>query len=170
MFPYAYLIYVACINFVNCQEEIMNNNEKVFRTLKGYEMNSEALITKAMEDYLEMIYRIYLDEKYIRVNEIARRLNVKPSSSSKMVMELSLRGLIDYEKYGVIRFTEEGLTLGEYLLYRHNVINSLLCLINDSAEELKQTEEVEHYINKKTLINIEKLNDYLVKNKYGQEN
>jgi Mn-dependent DtxR family transcriptional regulator len=137
-----------------------------FRTLKGYDLCTNTLITKTMEDYLEMIYRIYCREKYIRISSLASELNVKPSSSSKMVYELRQRGLVDYEKYGVIRLTEKGFSLGSYLLNRHNILHAFFCRINKTTDELRQTEEVEHFINKKTLSNIEKLLEYLNRQGY----
>lgn len=144
----------------------MSEDEKGFRTLKGYDVDSGSPITKTMEDYLEMIYRICLEENYIRVNTLAERLHVRPSSASKMVSELCKRELIDYEKYGVIRLTEAGLTLGKYLLHRHNSLQSFFRLINGAGNELRVTEEVEHFIDKKTLKNIEKLTAYLKKENY----
>ncbi|HOC09946.1 MAG TPA: DtxR family transcriptional regulator, partial [Bacillota bacterium] len=58
------------------------NNEREFRTVRGYQIldaESKAL-TASMEDYLEMIYRTCGEEGYARVNRLAERLNVRPSS------------------------------------------------------------------------------------------
>ena len=54
-----------------------------FYTLKGYELLEHNPITPAMEDYLEMIYRILQKCSFVRINVLAKRLNVKPSSASK---------------------------------------------------------------------------------------
>lgn len=131
--------------------------ETKFRTQKGYDTIHEKSVTLAMEDYLEMICRYSKEHGYIRVSNLAIQLNVKMSSASKMASNLNQKGLIEYEKYGVIRPTKEGWELGDYLLYRHTILNRFFCFINHSQEELEQTEQIEHFINQKTVKNIELL-------------
>jgi len=130
-----------------------NSNE--FHTLKGYQLGTNREITSSMEDYLEMICRISKDEKNIRIKLLASKLNVKPSSATKMVGNLKKLGFVTYEKYGVISPTEKGWTLGNYLLYRHEIIHQFLCMINESNSELEQTEQIEHFIDKRTVENLE---------------
>lgn len=132
----------------------MNNND--FYTLKGYQLNNNSKISTSMEDYLEMICRTALKENHIRITSLALKLNVKPSSATKMVANLQKLGLVQSEKYGVIMPTEEGWKLGNYLLHRHEIIHEFLCLINNSLCELEQVEQIEHFINKETLLNLEK--------------
>lgn len=134
----------------------MDTNSE-FHTLKGYELLENKKITKSMEDYLEMICRYAKKEQFVRVNFLASQLNVRPSSASKMVSNLKTAGLVEFEKYGVIYPTEKGWELGGYLLYRHDVLNRFFCLLNQSEEELEQVEQIEHFINKDTVINLEKL-------------
>ena len=126
-----------------------------FYTLKGYELLEHNPITPAMEDYLEMIYRILQKCSFVRINVLAKRLNVKPSSASKMVSNLKEKGLVSFEKYGYIILTKGGEEIGSYLLKRHNILNELLCMINKSDNELEQVEKIEHYFNTETISNIE---------------
>jgi len=126
-----------------------------FHTLKGYEIMEEKSITYAMEDYLEMICRICNDAEYTRITDVAKNLNVKPSSVTKMATTLKSEGLIEFEKYGSIKPTLLGKHLGDYLVFRHNTIHNLLCFINQSTNELEQVEKIEHYLNQKTVLNIE---------------
>ena len=136
-------------------------SEESFRTLKGYELTDNSKLTSALEDYLEMIYRSINEEGSIGVNKLANKLNVKPSSSSKMVNNLRRLGYVEYERYGIIKLTKSGVKIGKYLLHRHNVLNKFFCLVNNSQNELKQTEKVEHFIDEKTVYNIENLNEFL---------
>lgn len=133
----------------------MDNNSD-FYTFKGYQLNDNAKITSSMEDYLEMICRMLKIRDVVRINELADRLHVKPSSASKMVSNLRCLGLVDFEKYGYIKPSVKGMALGEYLLYRHDVLNKLLCLINNSNDETQQVEKIEHFLDEKTIRNIEK--------------
>ena len=128
-----------------------------FYTQKGYEMRHHQTITAAMEDYLEMICRQAAAEGYVRINFLAGKLNVRPSSASKMVYQLRDLGLVSFEKYGLIQPTQEGWTLGRYLLYRHDVLHRYFCLVNGSTDELEQVEQVEHYLNEETVRNLEAL-------------
>lgn len=127
-----------------------------FSTLKGYELNNSPQITYAMEDYLEMICRLYKNKSVIRINELADMLNVRPSSASKMVSNLKQFGLVSFERYGFIQPTEKGIALGEYLLYRHDVLNEFLCMVNNSDNETEQVEKIEHFLNPETISNIKR--------------
>ena len=132
-----------------------------FYTQKGYQMRKQQQMTGAMEDYLEMICRQARAEGYVRINFLAGRLNVRPSSASKMVYQLRELGLVSFEKYGLIRPTEEGAALGDYLLHRHDVLHRFFCLLNHSENELQQVEQVEHFISPETLVSLEGLIDRL---------
>ncbi|EXG88447.1 MULTISPECIES: metal-dependent transcriptional regulator [Lacrimispora] len=127
-----------------------------FYTLKGYSLLEHTQITSSMEDYLEMICRIHRDGQPVRIKELAECLHVKPSSASKMVGNLRKQGLVCFEKYGTVSLTEDGLELGEYLLFRHEVLHRFFCYINQNSDELEQVEKVEHFIEPKTVYNIEK--------------
>lgn len=125
-----------------------------FYTLKGYSLMENQRITASMEDYLEMICRLHKGGLSVRVNKLSEMLHVKPSSASKMVMNLKNAELISYEKYGVITLTKKGIHLGEYLLFRHEILNRFLCMINHSSDELKQVEKIEHFMEPRTIMNM----------------
>lgn len=127
-----------------------------FYTLKGYSLQSSNQLTAAMEDYLEMIYRLHLEDSAVRINKLAGCLHVKPSSASKMAANLKELDYIAFEKYGLITLTQKGLGLGAYLLLRHEILNQFFCFINHSLEELEQVEKVEHFIDERTVYNLRK--------------
>jgi Mn-dependent DtxR family transcriptional regulator len=127
-----------------------------FYTLKGYELSGDTQITYAMEDYLEMICRMLRTRESVRINELAESLHVRPSSASKMAANLKYMGLVSFEKYGHIKITPTGESIGDYLLYRHEVLSGLLRLINRSQDETEQVEKIEHYLNQDTVRNIDK--------------
>ncbi|HHV51320.1 MAG TPA: metal-dependent transcriptional regulator [Clostridiales bacterium] len=133
------------------------DNKSSFRTMKGYQMIDKSKISASMEDYLEMIYRMLKTQPLVRVNDLARKLNVRPSSASKMAAQLNDLGLISFERYGYIKPTEKGAAYGNYLLYRHDVLMEFLCYINNSEDELEQVEKIEHFIDEKTVYNISRV-------------
>lgn len=132
------------------------NPAENFYTLKGYSLLEQTKITSSMEDYLEMICRLHHDRGPVRIKELAECLHVKPSSASKMAGNLKKQGLIDFEKYGAVSLTEDGMQLGEYLLFRHEVLHRFFCFINQNDNELEQVEKVEHFMNPQTVYNIQK--------------
>ena len=131
-----------------------------FYTVRGYQMLNadQKLLTSSMEDYLEMIYRLCEEEGYARINQLAERLHVRPSSATKLVQRLALCGMIDYERYGIIRLTERGRGVGEFLLHRHKVLETFLQNLGIQETRLKDTEMIEHDISINALEKIEKLN------------
>ena len=117
-------------------------------------------LTPAMEDYLEMIYRNIGRVGFIRINRLAQLLNVKASSASKMVQKLGQMGRLRYERYGIITLTESGMKMGEFLLERHNIIETFLKKIGSHQNSLKEAELIEHNISVDTLNNIKTLLDF----------
>ena len=140
--------------------------ENEFYTVRGYELkNSEKKITPAMEDYLEMIYRNSLENNYIRTNQLAKLLNVKNSSVSKMLQKLSGLGLLNHEKYSIVTLTEKGKKIGAFLLKRHSTIEIFLKLLGCKQNILIQTELMEHIINEETVERIQTLINFFDINK-----
>lgn len=137
-----------------------------FYTVRGYEMiNAEKkLLTSGMEDYLEMIYRICTKEGYARINQLAEKLNVRPSSATKTVQRLNKLGMVDYQRYGIIQLTKEGKRIGRFLLKRHNIIEEFLKNIGIENTRLKDTEMIEHSISLSALQKIYILNQFLLNN------
>lgn len=144
-----------------------------FHTVRGYKMLDidNKKLTSCLEDYLEMIYRTCIEEGYVRINQLAEKLNVRPSSTTKVVQKLSKLGLVDYERYGIIKLTQEGRIIGEFLLKRHEIIQELLKNMGIEGTLLKETELIEHGVSPSTMQGIYILNKFIsespdVKNKY----
>ncbi|NCC16113.1 MAG: metal-dependent transcriptional regulator [Clostridia bacterium] len=132
-----------------------------FYTLKGYQMKEAIELTTAMEDYLEMASRILEKNETVRVSDLSKMLNVKPPSATKMMQQLKDLGYVNSEKYGQISLTAHGRAEGAYLLYRHDVLHKFLCMINHSENELEQVEKIEHFLNRETIENLNRLIQWL---------
>lgn len=128
-----------------------------FYTLKGYESQHKQELSFAMEDYLEMISRLSQEIGFVRVNRLAQELNVTPPSASKMAAKLRLAGYVDYEHYGLIRLTDKGREVGNYLLHRHAVLQRFFSALNRCGDELEVAEKIEHFIDARTIANMERL-------------
>lgn len=128
-----------------------------YYTLKGYKLRNKNKITEAMEDYIEMIYKNTRDKKEISIKEISNSLNVKYSSTTNMLDRLKKLNLVNYDKYKKISLTEEGIHLGKYLLYRHNILTTFFQKLNKNDYHLEEVEKIEHYLSTKTIKNLEKI-------------
>lgn len=139
-----------------------------FYTVRGYQRleREKNVLTPSLEDYLEMICRTLHKHGHIRARELAEELNVKPSSVSKMLAKLSELKFIDYEKYGVIRLTEQGEQVGTYLLWRHDVIHHFFGLLapSQSDEAFVETELAEHMLSRETVKTMELFLSFLSEN------
>ncbi|MGE5474923.1 MAG: metal-dependent transcriptional regulator [Ignavibacteriales bacterium] len=133
-----------------------------FHTVRGYQMleQDRNVLTSAMEDYMEMIYRNSLNTGYVRISAVSGLLNVKASSVTKMVQKLAVIGLIQYERYGIIMLTEKGKEIGKFLLERHEIIEKFLKNIGVENNLLVETELMEHNVSIDTLKRLEFINKY----------
>ena len=134
-----------------------------YRTLNGYRETEQIRITPSMEDYLEMIVRMSAEGAAVRVGALARRLHVTPSSATKMVSSLAENGCVSAERYGEVKLTEYGRNMGTHLVRRPRIVHDFFCMLNGTAEELTQTEKVEHFIEPHTLAAMERALDRRVK-------
>jgi len=136
--------------------------DKEFHTVRGYQLlhQNHKMLTPAMEDYLEMVYRNIGEEGYVRMSELADKLNVRASSATKMIQKLGELGFIKYQRYGMIKVTEAGKEVGEYLLRRHSAVEQFLSLIGITDQLLVETELIEHYVSAGTLRHVEILNQF----------
>ncbi len=143
------------------------DNGREFHTVRGYQLLEQQtrMLSPAMEDYLEMICRHSGQDGYIRVNALAELLNVKASSASKMVQRLGKLGMLKYERYGLIRLTDGGKTIGEYLLARHAAIEDFLRFLSGGRDVLTQTELIEHNIDAVTAENMRKMCQFFTGNR-----
>lgn len=130
-----------------------------FRTVRGYELinQQEGKLTPALEDYLEMIYRICVYNNFTRVGKLSEHLNVKPPAVSKMISKLAQFGYLKYGRYGIIQLTETGWKTGAYLIRRHETVENFLKLIGNTSP-LEETELIEHSLSPST---VDDLNDLL---------
>lgn len=134
------------------------DNGREFHTVRGYEMlrQQKERLTPAMEDYLEMVYRLCEMSQYTRIGKLSDALHVKPSSVSKMILKLSEKGFVDYDRYEIILPTEKGKNAGAYLMHRHQTIERFLHFVG-SKELLQETELIEHVLSPETVMRINAL-------------
>jgi DtxR family transcriptional regulator, Mn-dependent transcriptional regulator len=137
-----------------------------FHTVRGYQIIDQHrnVLTPALEDYLEMIYRNNLVEGYMRINTLSDLLNVSPPSATRMVQKLTKLELVNYRKYGIISLTKTGTELGRFLYERHCIVECFLKNLGVKENALIETELIEHSVSRYTVNKLKLFNDYLEAN------
>ena len=121
--------------------------------------------TPRLEDYLEIIYRLFEEKGYANAVDISDGLRVKPPTVTSMVQKLAKRGYLTHEPYRGMRLTEEGERLAKSVISRHKVISEFLSMIGVSEKvAYEDTEGIEHHIQPVTFRRIERLVEFLRKN------
>ncbi len=110
-------------------------------------------LSQSLEDYLEAIYIIGLDNKVVRVKEIAGFLDVKTPSVVDAVNKLTESGLVSHEKYGYLELTKEGSKLAGRIYLKHEKIYKFFKDVLIVSEEVSKKDacKIEHYISKETM-------------------
>jgi DtxR family Mn-dependent transcriptional regulator len=94
--------------------------------VRSQKTSEEKPLTATMEDYLEAIYDLDQKKKFIRVKDIAKRMDVKMPTVSSMLKTLNDRGLVNYEKYEYVELTADGVKVGKEMRRRHRVLRRFL--------------------------------------------
>jgi len=110
-------------------------------------------LTSVMEDYLEAIAILDEERKVVRVKDIAKKLGVKMPSVTSMLKTLSVRGLINYEKYEYVELTKEGADIGKKMRRKHRIIRAFLTdfLRIDFETADEEACQMEHALSSSTL-------------------
>ncbi len=139
-----------------------DDGERGFYTFRGYTLHSAERpdsLSASMEDYLEMIWRLSQQDTYTRVLGLAAALHVQPPSASRMLRRLAEEGLVLYERYGVVKLTEQGRTIGEFLLQRHNLLERFVRFLG-LEDVLEDAERIEHNISNQAVSGIARLLEF----------
>ncbi len=80
------------------------------------------MLTKSQEEYLKTMYILKINEKEIRVTDIANKMNVSKASVNKAINNLKEKGYINYETYGKIELTSIGENTAKKVLEAYDII------------------------------------------------
>lgn len=116
-------------------------------------------ISSSLEDYLEAIYLFSEKGNEVRAGQIALHLNVKKSSVTEALQNLSKGKLINYKPYNPITLTEYGKIAAENILRRHNIVKDFFRdIMNLSDDEASNTAcKIEHVISDELASRLDKL-------------
>ena len=98
------------------------------------------MISKSQEEYLKTIYIIQKQVKQPRVTNIAEKMNCTKASVNKSLKILTEQKLINYEPYGKIELTEEGIKLAKKILEANDIVYLFLKEILGIEKEIAEAE------------------------------
>ncbi len=120
------------------------------------------LTTERTEDYLKAIDTIIEKKGYSQVKDIARFLNVSPSSVTGMFKKLTKEGYINYEKYGGVTLTPEGKKVARSTKEKYSVLHEFLILLG--VDEITADDDackMEHAVTPQTLEKLTKFSEFV---------
>ncbi len=85
-------------------------------------MAEKITLTASQEDYLEAIHHVIDEKKVARSRDLVSRLGVNSSSVTQALRALSQKGLINYERYGVVTLTDAGEEQAHDVIRRHEAL------------------------------------------------
>ena len=80
------------------------------------------MISKSLEEYLKTMYILQIKKQEIRVTDIASLMNCSKASVNKAINNLKENGLVNYETYGKIELTLEGVDLAKKILEAYDIV------------------------------------------------
>jgi DtxR family Mn-dependent transcriptional regulator len=84
-------------------------------------------ITFVQEDYLRAIYLLQLKAQgAIKKVDLVAKMKLSKSTITQRLAEMREKGLIDFDSYGPVILTAQGLEIAKKLTYKHRIIEQFL--------------------------------------------
>lgn len=114
------------------------------------------------EDYLRTVYEIIEEKGYARIKDVARELNVKPSTVVEMMKKLRGKRLVFYEKYGGVTLTPRGKEIAEAVKERRDTFKKFLEIILVPEETAaKDSHVLEHELDPRTILQFTRFVEFI---------
>lgn len=122
------------------------------------------MLSHTEENYLKALYKITFESgsNEAGTNELASLLIVKPATVNDMLKKLKEKELVDYEKYGKIKLTNNGQKIGLEIIRKHRLWETFLYdKLEFSWDEVHEVaEQLEHIQSAKLIDKLDKFLDY----------
>jgi len=107
---------------------------------------------KTIEDYVELLCEIEKIKSPVHTNDIAKELDINPSSVTEIFQKLSDEGYINYVKYSGVTLTHKGRKIAIKIKKRHEDIRDFLLFLGlDKINAEKDACEMEHILHHETM-------------------
>lgn len=111
------------------------------------------MISKSLEEYLKTIYVLKMQEKSVRVTDIANSMNCSKASVNKAINNLKENELVNYESYGKIELTDTGENLAKKILEAYDIVYLFLkdVLGMEDEKSEKEAEKIKQSLSDETI-------------------
>ncbi len=89
-------------------------------------MSSEKPLSENVEEYLEVLYKLSLEEQPVKTTKISKMLNIAPPSVTQMIKKLERDGYVHYSPYKGVNLTEEGYKIASSITRKHRLLERFL--------------------------------------------
>lgn len=115
-------------------------------------------LSSSLEEYLKTIYILKNTEKEVRVTDIAKKLGISKPSVNNALNNLKDIKLIEYESYGDIILTEEGILVAKDIMKRYSTLKLFLTEVLEVDKSVAETEAkaMKHAISEDTAKKLER--------------
>lgn len=109
-------------------------------------------LSRKTEDYLEAILNVSLEKGYARTKDVARELDVSPSSVVEMFRKLDSMNLVEYRRYEGVTLKPEGEKIARVIKSRHEILKAFLMII-EVPEDIAEKDAcfMEHELHPETI-------------------
>ena len=104
------------------------------------------MLSRSVENYLKAIFSLSKNgSDIVSTNDIAKELNTKASSVTDMIIKLTSKKLVDYERYKGVKLTQKGKKFATNIVRKHRLWETFLVEklhfnwheVHDVAEQLE---------------------------------
>ncbi len=126
-------------------------------------------LSESQEDYLKEIYKLEELNGRVGMQDLAKRLDVRPASVTGMVKKLVQVQLVEHEPYKGVRLTDVGEKIALEVLRHHRLLELYLANhLNYTWDEIhEEAERLEHVISEKFEAAIAELMDHPTHDPHG---
>lgn len=110
-------------------------------------------LTPSTQDYLEVILQLSGKDKFVRITDIAKSLNIAKASATQAINTLIDEGLVLKEKYGPVFLTKKGETEACKIKKTHKIIREFLIKVLQVESEIADKDAclIEHVISPQSI-------------------
>jgi DtxR family transcriptional regulator, Mn-dependent transcriptional regulator len=126
-------------------------------------------LSESQEDYLKEIFKLREMNENVSMQDLARKLDVRPPSVTGMIKKLCAMNLVEHEPYKGVQLTETGEKIALEVLRHHRLLELYLARhLNYSWDEIhEEAERLEHVISEKFEAAIADLMDHPTHDPHG---
>ncbi len=115
-------------------------------------------ITATLEEYLRVAYYLKNKKSRARVTDMAKMMDISKSSVNNALKTLTNLGYIEYENYGEIIFTEEGVRIAKESTKKYEVLRDFLIVVLGVRELVAEEEarKMKSYVSDNTIMKFDR--------------